>query len=145
MNPHDLLTSEHAALRHQVGVLQEAVDKDPKTLAEELVRFQQTVQKHFKREEVYYRILDDGKRLDDRGLVHQLRNDHAAVVFALESLSIRLRKNGLNTDWRTRLALLVSVFVPHLDQEDTLLFPLGQKILSPKELDTIAQQLETLE
>ena len=32
-------------------------------------------------------MLDDGKRVEDRGLIHQLRNDHAAVIFTLESLA----------------------------------------------------------
>jgi len=100
MNPHDLLIADHQSLRKQAGALQDAVRKDPKTLADALADFQKSVQKHFKREDVYYRVLDDGKRVPDRGLVHQLRNDHAAVVFALESLAIRLRKTGVNRNGR---------------------------------------------
>ena len=61
--------------------------------------------------------------MTDRGLIHQLRNDHAAVIFTLESLAIRLRKNGVNPDWRTRFDNLMNVFLPHLDQEEKNLFP----------------------
>jgi hypothetical protein len=143
MNPHDLLSSDHQALRKQAGTLRETLDKNPQKLPDALVQFQKAVQKHFKREDGYYRILDDGKRVNDRGLVHQLRNDHAAVIFTLESLAIRLRKNGVNPDWRSRFDNLMNVFLPHLDQEDTHLFPIGQKLLTSQELDTILQQMQS--
>src|SRR5204862_81679 len=116
-------TSDHQILRNQAFTLREALSQDPQKIAEALTGFQAAVQKHFNREETYYRILDEGKRLQDRGLIHQLRNDHAAVIFTLESLAIRLRKNGVNPDWRARFETMMAVFIPHLDQEDTHLFP----------------------
>ncbi len=145
MNPHDLLTSDHQRLRDQAGKLKEFIGQNPQTLTEALTEFQKNVQKHFKREDVYYRVLDDGKRIEDRGLIHQLRNDHAAVVFTLESLAIRLRKNGVNADWRIRFDNLMNVLIPHLDKEDGFLFPLGQKMLSPQELASLADQIQNLE
>jgi len=145
MDPHDLLIADHQALRQQAETLKTLVEEDPKKLGEALSSFQATVQKHFKREDAYYRILDVGKRIPDRGLIHQLRNDHAAVVFTLESLAIRLRKNGVNPDWRTRFNNLMNVFLPHLDQEDTQLFPTGRKMLTPDEIDTLKRQIEECE
>ena len=145
MNPHDLLAADHKLLRNQAAVLKKAVEGEAQKLAQELVGFQKAVQKHFKREDAYYRILDDGKRVEDRGLIHQLRNDHAAVIFTLESLAIRLRKNGVNPEWRTRFDNLMTVFLPHLDQEDAKLFPIGKKLLSSKELDAIAQDIKSCE
>src|SRR5258706_5146044 len=145
MNPHDLLAADHKALRTQADVLQKAVALDPVQLMDVLIDFQKNVQKHFKREDAYYRILDDGNRVQDRGLIHQLRNDHAAVVFTLESLAIRLRKNGVNPDWRTRFDNLIKVFLPHLDTEDEMLFPIGRKTLSPAELDTITEHIQHCE
>ena len=143
MNPHDLLVSDHQKLRTQAGSLRAAIEKDPKKLESELLSFQQAVQKHFKLENGYYRVLDDGKRFSDRGLVHQLRNDHAAVVFTLESLAIRLRKNGVNPDWRTRFDNLMAVFLPHLDEEEKNLFPIGRKTLSEDEIKTILQDMQS--
>jgi hemerythrin-like domain-containing protein len=145
MNPHDLLASDHDVLRKEAAALRAAIEHDAKKLAEDIVNFQKTVQKHFKREDQYYRVLDDGKRVQDRGLVHALRNDHAAVVFTLESLAIRLRKNGVNEDWRRRFDTLMSVFLPHLDQEDNVLFPIGRRMLSSEELDTIVKQMDSCE
>jgi hemerythrin-like domain-containing protein len=145
MNPHDVLTSDHQNLRDQAAKLRGLVDQDPQKLSAALAEFQKAVQQHFKREDAYYRVLDDGKRIEDRGLIHQLRNDHAAVVFTLESLAIRLRKNGVNPDWRTRFDNLMNVFLPHLDQEDNRLFPLGKKLLSRQELDAISQQIDNCE
>src|SRR5258706_8661182 len=142
MDPHDLLMADHKALRTQAEALKSLVGQDPQKLGTELANFQTAVQKHFKIEDPYFRVLDDGKRVPDRGLVHQLRNDHAAVVFTLESLAIRLRKNGVNADWRTRFDTLMSVFLPHLDQEDKHLFPIGQKLLSPQEIELIAQRIQ---
>ena len=137
--------ADHQTLRQQAGELKMAIGKDAAKLAELLAGFQAAVQKHFKREDGYYRILDDGKRVEDRGLIHQLRNDHAAVIFTLESLAIRLRKNGPNPDWRTRFDNLMNVFLPHLDQEDKQLFPIGQKMLSPEELESISQHIQSCE
>jgi hemerythrin-like domain-containing protein len=145
MDPHDLLAADHAALRQQAGALKGLVGQDPQKLGEALARFQTAVQHHFQREDVYYRILDDDKRVPDRGLIHQLRNDHAAVVFTLESLAIRLRKNGVNPDWKGRFDNLMNVFLPHLDQEDNHLFPLGRKMLSPAEIEQISQKIQSCE
>src|SRR5207302_6979827 len=112
-------------------------------LGEALASFQSAVQKHFQREDVYYRVLDDDKRVPDRGLIHQLRNDHAAVVFTLESLAIRLRKSGVNADWKGRFDTLMKVFLPHLDEEDNHLFPIGRKMLSATEIDIISQKIQS--
>jgi hemerythrin len=145
VNPHDLLTSDHQALRVQAGKLRDLIGQNPQAMAASLTEFQKEVQKHFKREEAYYRVLDDGKRVEDRGLIHQLRNDHAAVVFTLESLAIRLRKDGINPDWHTRFDNLMNVFLPHLDQEEKHLFPAGRKMLTPQELDIISQHIQSCE
>jgi hemerythrin len=142
MNPHDLLAADHENLRTQAKSLQEAVAKNAKELQDILRAFQEHTQKHFKREDAYYRILDSENRVEDRGLIHQLRNDHAAVIFALESLLIRLRKSGVTDDWQARFGNMMKVFLLHLTQEDQNLFPLGQKMLSPEELDTIRQHIE---
>jgi hypothetical protein len=145
MDPHNLLITEHNDLRAQAEALKALVDQDPQLLGAELARFQSAVQKHFKCEDAYFRVLDDDKRVPDRGLVHQLRNDHAAVVFTMESLAIRLRKNGVNPDWRGRFDNLMNVFLPHLDQEEKQLFTLGRKILTQSELEQISQQIQNYE
>jgi len=145
MDPHELLLSDHKTLRTQAADLRAAIKTGPKVLTEKLVSFQKVIQKHFKLEDIYYRVLDDGKRLEDRGLVHQLRNDHAAVVFTLESLAIRLRKNGVNEDWLTRFNNLMDVFLPHLDQEEEALFPIGKKTLSTGEQKTIIEKMDASE
>jgi hypothetical protein len=142
MNPHNYYTSDHDTLRKQAAALREIVEKKPADLSPALDAFQVAVQKHFKHEDPYYRILDDGKRIEDRGLIHQLRNDHAAVIFTLESLRIRLKKNGVNSDWKTRFETLMSVFLPHLDQEDNHLFPIGKKLLTPQEIEMIAERIQ---
>jgi hemerythrin superfamily protein len=142
MNPHDLLAADHQSLKSQASALKSAIEKDPKKLGEALASFQKSVQKHFQHEDIYYRVLDDAKRVPDRSLVHQLRNDHAAVVFTLESLAIRLRKSGVNPDWRRRFDNLMAVFLPHLDTEETSLFPVGKIMLTPQELAAISEQID---
>ena len=145
MDPHDLLAADHVVLRKQADTLKSLVDRDPKKLTDALAEFQTSVTKHFKREDVYYRIVDNDKRVPDRGLVHQLRNDHAAVIFTLESLAIRLRKNGVNPEWRTRFDNLMNVFIPHLEQEENHLFPVGRKMLSTSELVSISEHIKNCE
>jgi hypothetical protein len=144
MNLEDQFIADHGTLRKQVSLLTSLMDGKPATLSEELERFQTVVQNHFKKEEPYYRVLDEGKRVPDRGLMHQLRNDHAAVIFAVESLRIRLRKGGVNPEWRGRFDRLMEVFLPHMDQEEKTLYPLGQKLLTPEEVSRIAAEIQTL-
>ena|SRR5438132_13550907 len=145
MDPHDHLIADHNTLRSQAGHLNTLVGGDAETLGGALENFQAVVQKHFQQEDVYFRTLDDGNRIPVRGLVHQLRNDHAAVVFTLESLSIRLRKYGMNDDWRGRFNNLMNVLLPHLDQEENHLFPLGRSTLSAGELARITQVMQDSE
>jgi len=145
MEPHDLLTADHQTLKSHASALKAAIDTGPKKLEDALAAFQKSVQKHFKDEDIYYRVLDDGKRVPDRGLIHALRNDHAAIVFTLESLAIRLRKNGVNPDWRGRFDSLMAVFLPHLDTEEKVLFPIGKKMLAPEELTAITRQIDACE
>jgi len=142
MNPHERFTSDHQALRQQAAALRETLNKKAPTLSDFLSGFQKEVQKHFKREESYYRILDTDKRVPDRGLIHQLRNDHAAIIFTLESLVIRLRKNGADADWQRRFDTLMNVLLPHLDQEDSHLFPLGKSLLTPAEIESVREHIQ---
>jgi hemerythrin superfamily protein len=145
MTTHELLTADHEAIRRLATRLQAAAKKPLETFSDLLASLQQTVQKHFRREEVYYRVLDDGKRIQERDLMHTLRNDHAAVIFALESLAIRLRKTGYNPDWQKRFDNLLGVLLPHLDQEEKTLFPKGTAMLSPSEIKSIQEQIEAIE
>lgn len=145
MNPHQRFAQDHRVLREQAKTLQTLVQNNDSALSVQLQAFQEAVRLHFKREDMYYRILDDGKRVEDRELVHQLRNDHAATIFTLESLAIRLRKNGVNDDWTTRFDNLMKVFLPHLDQEEATLFPLGQRLLTVEELARIQKEIADLE
>lgn len=125
--------------------LREIMAKKPSQLADFLPKIQQEVSGHFKREEIYYRTLDDGKRIGDRELMHSLRNDHAAVVFTLESLVIRLRKSGFNPDWKKRCENMLDVLLPHLDHEEKELFPKGTSFLSPADLKNILEQVRSIE
>jgi hypothetical protein len=142
MNLHEQFIADHGALRKHAVLLQSLMTENPASLGDELRRFQTAVQTHFGKEEPYYRALDDGKRVSDRGLVHQLRNDHAAVIFAIESLCIRLRKGGATAEWGGRFDRLMEVFLPHLDVEEKTLFPLGQKFLSAEEISRLTAEIQ---
>ena len=92
-----------------------------------------SLRQHFAREEVYYRPIDKDSRFSDPGFVHQLRNDHAALIFGMESLLIRLKKNGAADEWWTHFDKLMAVFLPHMKQEEDVLFPEAERILSTEE------------
>lgn len=143
MNLHDRFIADHQDIRRLAAECRTAAAEgiDPSAT---LKKLQETIQLHFRREDVYYRKLDDGKRINDRGLMHQMRNDHAAVLFTLESLAIRLRKNGPNADWQGRLKTMLDVLLPHLDNEEKTLYPLGSKILSTAEFQTILNEINAL-
>ncbi len=78
---------------------------------------------------MYYPKVDADKRLPDRALMHALRNDHAAVVFALESLAIRLRKKVPVADWKVKFDTMINVLLPHFDQEEQQLYVAAERIL----------------
>ena len=145
MNPHEHLSSDHLALRKDAQTLQATIEAGSDALLNPLLAFQKSVQRHFQKEDPYYRILDDGKRLEDRGMVHQLRNDHAAIIFSLESLLIRLRKSGATPDWKGRFDTMMKVFLAHLDLEDTVLFPKGKTMLTAIELEQISAHIQDCE
>ncbi len=133
--------ADHQGLRRLAKKFQACVESQSADLAAVLSEFQSAVQEHFKREDLYYRILDQDKRLDDRTLVHSLRNDHAAVIFTLESLVIRLRKAGMEAEWKRRYKNLMAVFIPHLDQEENVLFPLAAKVFTPDDLLKLEEEM----
>ena len=99
MDIHDSFIAEHEKLRVlilKIRGLRSSPSTALKTLLEEL---KQSIREHFSREEIYYRSIDKDARFSDPGCVHQLRNDHAALIFGMESLVIRLRKKGPITEW----------------------------------------------
>ncbi len=145
MTVHELFQEEHQTIRKMGEQLRKIMSKEPSKLADFLPQLQQEVSKHFKREEIYYRTLDDGKRIGDRELMHNLRNDHAGVIFTLESLVIRLRKSGLYPDWKKRCENMLNVLLPHLDHEEKDLFPKGTSFLSPADLQKILEQAQSVD
>jgi hemerythrin superfamily protein len=145
MTIHELFKNEHQTIRKMGAQLRDIMSKEPSQLTDFLPKLQQEVSKHFKREEIYYRTLDDGKRIGDRELMHSLRNDHAGVIFTLESLMIRLRKSGFNPDWKNRCENMLGVLLPHLDHEEKDLFPKGDTFLSPADLQKILEQAQAID
>lgn len=145
MAVNDLLTAEHARLRKSVAEIQAAFEKSPSAAGDIFLRFKDAVRLHFRREdEVYFKILDDGKRISNRELMHDIRNDHAAVVFALESLAIKIRKQVPVAEWKPKFDHMISFFLPHLDQEEKELFPEGARILAAEQMNQILEDMQNL-
>jgi hemerythrin-like domain-containing protein len=140
-----LLMEDHRTIRERLQRLKDVVAKasDASPLSQPLQDLQEGVKRHFDREETFYRRLDQGKRVDDRSLMHGLRNDHAGTIFTLESLVIKLRKAGPNTEWKKRFQQLLDVLEPHLDREESVLFPQVGRWLTPADLDDIAKEMDT--
>jgi hypothetical protein len=144
MSIHDLLIQDHQTIRTKARALEAALGQGSPKLPELMAQFQATVLPHFKKKDLYYQRLDDGKRVTDRVLMHDLRNDHAAIVFTIESLVIRLRKNGPNEEWKKKWKSLTEVLFPHFDKEESVLFPLGKKLMSPAELQSLDDDVKAL-
>ncbi len=142
MNIHDPLIDDHSLIRQLAEEIRNHDLQNVETLTQRLSRLQKTVTNHFAREDAYYRIVDAGKRFSDRSLIHDLRNDHAAVVFSLESLVIRLRRNGPTPEWRKKLDIMLDVLLPHLDREEKSLFPEGSRQLTTQDIETIEQEFK---
>jgi hypothetical protein len=139
MSPQELLRKDHETLRQLAATIKKNLTTD-RTRASALVGdFQKLVQQHFRREDSFYKKIDGGKQVPDRGLMHSLRNDHAAVLFTLESLAIKLRKGGPTQEWEQRLNSMFSVLLPHLDREEIDLFPLAAALPSEDQAALIAE------
>lgn len=144
MEIHPLLLQEHDTLRKSVQSLEAAIEKKAVSFPTDFASFQTFIAKHFKKKDLYYLQVDRDHRVEDRVLMHDLRNDHAAVVFTIESLGIRLRKNGLNPEWEKKWQTMVEVLLPHLKREEETLFPIGKKLLSPEEETTLVNDIQNL-
>jgi len=145
MTIHDVFSADHNHLRQRIQELQTAIDKNSSSLESLFLTFQKEARAHFhKEDDVYYPYVDDGKKLEDRELMHTLRNDHAAVIFALESLAIRLRKKVPLAEWKIKFEIMINVLLPHFDQEEKELFPKVEKLLPAQELQTLLEKVQTL-
>jgi iron-sulfur cluster repair protein YtfE (RIC family) len=146
MTIHDLFRADHTRLRERIQALQTVLQDTPVQLETLFPEFQKEVRAHFRKEDdVYYAVVDAGKRLQDRELMHSLRNDHAAVVFTLESLAIRLRRKAPIAEWTVKWNALREVLLPHFDQEEKELFPEVEKAFNREELAELLTRVQALE
>ena len=145
MTANEILLADHSALRKQIAEVQAALAKNPKKLAELYPPLQTALQNHFRREDsVYYRFLDEHPQRPDRELMHTLRNDHAAVLFTLESLAIRLRKNSPMDEWTQRFKQMEDVLFTHFDREERELFPWADQQLPAERQSALLQEIQNL-
>jgi iron-sulfur cluster repair protein YtfE (RIC family) len=145
MTVHELFTADHVRLRKEIAAIQSALASKPGHLESLFLDFQKSARAHLRKEdEVYYPHVDAGKKLRDRELMHSLRNDHAAVVFALESLAIRLRKKVPLPEWKLKFDTMINVLLAHFDMEEQTLFPAVQSALPPAELKTLLDKVQAL-
>jgi iron-sulfur cluster repair protein YtfE (RIC family) len=147
MNLHDHFKSDHAKLRNRVAEVQAIVSgNDPARLEEIFLTLQREVRAHLRKEDdVYYPHVDAGKKIADRELIHSLRNDHAAVIFTLESLAIRLRKKVPVDEWKTKFDGMIAVLLAHFDHEEKALFPEVDRLFKPAELQKLFDKIKGLE
>jgi len=142
MDIHSLFRQNHRTIEQRIRELPASMDKAAPEFAAEFASFQGLLNHLMKMKDHYYNHLDRDRQVVDRVLMHDLRNDHAAVVFTMESLAIRLRKNGLNPEWKKKWDLMVEVLLPHLKREEETLFPLATRTLSPKDWQTLEKEIE---
>jgi iron-sulfur cluster repair protein YtfE (RIC family) len=147
MHPlHELFVADHARLRRQITDFQTALKSRSDQVETLYPELQKAVRAHFRKEDdVYYPHIDSDKKVLDRELMHTLRNDHAAVVFALESLAIRLRRKVPLEEWTAKFDTMISVLLPHFDQEEKKLFPEVERAFSPAVFQTLLEKIQALE
>jgi hemerythrin len=141
MDIHDILATEHNELRaiiRKIGAQRASPSDALKSFIEEL---RSAIRSHFSHEEAYYRTVDKDPRFSDPGCVHQLRNDHAALLFGMESLLIRLKKKGPVAEWWEHFDKLMAVFLPHMKLEEDALFPEAERLLTAPEWQVIRQSI----
>jgi iron-sulfur cluster repair protein YtfE (RIC family) len=144
MTIHELFIADHARLRHQITTLQNTT-ASLADLEQSYAGFQKDLRAHFHKEDsVYYAYVDAEKKIPDRELFHTLRNDHAAVIFALESLAIRLRKKVPLPEWKSKFHTMIQVLLPHFDQEEQKLFPEVERLFTPAELEALHEKVRSL-
>ena len=146
MTIHQIFQADHRALRKRIQEVQQVAMAHCESLDSLFKNLHAEARAHFRKEdEVYYPYIDQNKKIADRELMHTLRNDHAAVVFALESLAIRLRKRVPIDEWKTKFQTLTAVLLPHFDAEEIKLFPEVERILPAAELELLLKQVRSLQ
>lgn len=140
MNPQDYLVRDHGRLRKQALALRSALSGDRETI---LARFSEL------RADILANLDDEAEsfygeaasRGAARELVHRMRNDHAAVSFALESLQLRLQRGGPLSEWCTKLEAMLRFLLSHFDSEEQELFPAITAHMDSSALDEMAAKL----
>jgi hemerythrin-like domain-containing protein len=145
MKIHDTLCVEHKEMRAVIEAIRASKSASIDAIPDLLTQLQGLVRTHFRKEEVYYKVVDQDKRYSDRGFIHQLRNDHAALLFGMESLLLRFKKNGPVEAWWEHFERLMNVFGAHMDREEKTLFPESEKLLQPDEWTAIEGDIDSLD
>ena len=140
---HDPLVVEHEALRKGLAEVQRAAAQNSRRLKKLFPSFRERLSQHIHREDsLYYRSVNEGTPIQDRELLHALRNDHAAAIFTLESLSIRLGKEGLTEEWKKRFNAMARMLQEHFERKEQKLFPAVERLLSPAQKVSLRKALK---
>ena len=140
MNIHQTFVHEHQTLQQQAQELESAFRHGSAQLAGLMVQFQAAVLRHLKRKDVYYARVDDGRRVPNRQLMHDLRNDQAALVLAFDCLVTRTLRSGGDGDW-TKWLEIKDLLLSHFQKEEATLFPLVQVLLTSADLECLGREL----
>jgi iron-sulfur cluster repair protein YtfE (RIC family) len=145
MNIHDYFRSEHRQIEEQVSSIRKTLKASPEKLEVQFSKFHSLVRSHLRGEdEIYYPSVDGEKQISNRTLMHDLRNDHAAVVFTLESLAIRLRRKVPLTEWQVKFESMAQVLLAHFAHEENVLFPEVEKRITAADLNALLTQVKDL-
>ena len=138
MNLYQLLRQDHLKVKRLFERLAETADGAKKSRERLFVELRQELELHTQVEEAhFYPALERHDEATD--LVDEAFEEHDEVKLLLEAL------DGADADedgWFDQLADLQDEVEAHVEEEETRLFPLAQKLLRQTEAEEIARAIE---
>jgi len=138
MDVYQLLKQDHQKARQLFKKLSDTTERAEKTRENLFTQLKQELELHTQVEEKhFYPALSDAAAT--KGLVKEALEEHNEVKQALKALA---KADVTAENWIKDVAELQKNVEHHVEEEETELFPLAQKILDKAKAEQIAQAIE---
>ena len=97
---------------------------------------------HGKEEGILFPALEKAKMANEDGLITLMLQEHVLGRKHIQKMEAALKGSGNLKEFAKEATAYSSLLIRHIEKENTLLFPMGEKALSPSELESIFERFE---
>lgn len=139
----DYYAKDHDRLDGIFKEFQSSKKKDIDTTRKLYHEFRVGLQRHIVwEEEILFPLFEEKTGMTGRGPTEVMRNEHAQIGSFLDAIRDRLLKGDTATD--DLESGLLQVLKMHNDKEETILYPMIDRVTSEEEKERIFKQMESL-